>query len=407
MIGFGIAIPLMPFYIKHFGASGAALGFVMAIYSFMQFLFAPLWGRLSDDVGRKPVLLIGILGYAVSFVMQGFAQNLIAFTAARVFAGIVSSATLPTAMAYIADITPPDRRSQGVGILGAAMGVGMIIGPTLGGILTHVQPSLSPQMMSLMQITTDASGQPINLSIPFFASALLALIAIPFIVFLLPESLPPEHRHVHGPESGSRFSQLATGLRGPMGFLFLLSFLLTFALANMETVLALYGADKFGMGPADVGIVMGALGIMAVIMQGGAIGPLTRRFGESRVILSGLVVSMSGFVLLALSGTRGIFIAGALVMNGGNTLLQPSVTALISKRAKAGQGVAMGQNQSFQSLGRAIGPLWAGMAYDVHDTLSFWTGAAVQLIAFIYGMRMLPRGEEGAAPPPPAVAVGK
>jgi MFS transporter, DHA1 family, multidrug resistance protein len=405
MIGFGIAIPLMPFYITHFGASGSALGFVMSIYSFMQFIFAPMWGRRSDKVGRKPILLIGIAGYAVTFALQGLSQNLLQFTLARALSGMISSATLPTAMAYIADITPPDRRSQGVGLLGAAMGIGMIIGPVLGGALTHVNPSLSPAINSMLQVTTDASGATINLSIPFFASALLAALAIPFIVVLLPESLPPERRGIHVEPGGSRMSQLLGALRGPMGFLFLLSFLITFALANMEAVLALYGAQQFGMGPADVGMLMGALGIMAVIMQGGAIGPLTRRFGEARIIEGGLIVSMAGFVLLALAGTRGVLILGALVMNGGNVLLQPSVTALVSKRAKTGQGAAMGQNNSFQSLGRAVGPLWAGFAYDIHGTLSFWTGAAVQLIALLYGMRQLHR--EGEAGPPPAIAIGK
>jgi MFS family permease len=176
-----------------------------------------------------------------------------------------------------------------------------------------------------------------------------------------------------------------------MGFLFLLSFLMTFALSNMEAVLALYGAQKFGMGPADVGLLMGALGVMAVIMQGGVIGPLTRRVGESNIIKGGLVVSMVGFAMLALAASRLALIAGALVMNGGNVLLQPSVTSLISKRAQTGQGTAMGMNNSFQSLGRAVGPLWAGFAYDIHNTLSFWTGAAVQFIALLYGMRMLNR----------------
>lgn len=403
MIGFGIAIPLMPFYVTHFGASGTALGFVMAIYSLMQFVFAPLWGRASDRIGRRPILLIGILGYALTFLLQGFAQNLFQFALIRALSGMISSATLPTAMAYIADITPHEKRAQGVGILGAAMGVGMIIGPTLGGVLTHVQLNVPPNIAALMQITTDASGNVINLTIPFLAASVLALVASLFVFVMLPESLPVEKRGLHAAPTGSRASQLIEGLRGPMGFLFLLSFLMTFALSNMEAVLSLYGAQRFGMGPADVGILMGALGVMAVIMQGGVIGPLTRKVGEARIIQGGLVVSMTGFVLLALAASRVSLIIGALVMNGGNVLLQPSVTSLVSKRAKTGQGAAMGLNNSFQSLGRGVGPLWAGFAYDIHNTLSFWTGAAVQLIALLYGMRMLGRdaaaGEAAAAAP--------
>lgn len=392
MIGFGIAIPLMPFYVTHFGATGSALGLVMAVYSIMQFICAPFWGRLSDRVGRKPILLLGIAGYAVSFLLQGLSQSLWQFTAARAFAGIVSSATLPTAMAYIADITSHERRSQGVGMLGAAMGIGMIFGPMLGGFLTHVHPTLPATIQGLLQVTTDASGQPINLSIPFFASSLLALVAIPFVVVMLPESLLHDQRGVHTEPAGSRAAQLLGGLRGPMGFLFLLSFLLTFALANMESVLSLYGAQRFVMGPSDVGLLMGALGIMAVIMQGGVIGPLTRKVGEARVIQGGLAVSIVGFVIMALAASRAGLIVGALVMNGGNVMLQPSVTSLVSKRAKTGQGAAMGLNNSFQSLGRGIGPLWGGFAYDIHNTLSFWTGAIVQVVALAYGLRML-KGE--------------
>ncbi len=397
MIGFGIAIPLMPFYVTHFGATGAALGFIMAIYSLMQFVFAPFWGRASDRVGRRSILLIGILGYAVTFLLQGLSQNIWQFAATRALSGIISSATLPTAMAYIADITPHEKRAQGVGILGAAMGVGMIFGPMLGGVLTHVHPPLPPGIASLLQVTTDATGNAINLSIPFFAASFMALLASAFIFVMLPESLPPEKRGLHAEPTGSRATQLLDGLRGPMGFLFFLAFLMTFALSNMEAVLALYGAQKFGMGPADVGVLMGALGIMAVIMQGGLMGPLTKRFGESSIIKGGLVVSMTGFLLLALAASRLSLIVGALVMNGGNVLLQPSVTSLVSKRAKTGQGAAMGLNNSFQSLGRGIGPLWAGFAYDIHNTLSFWTGAVVQLVALLYGMRMLNRDAAEAA----------
>ena len=408
MIGFGIAIPLMPFYVTHFGASGAALGFVMAIYSFMQFLFAPFWGRASDRVGRRPILLIGILGYTVTFLLQGFSQNLFQFTLARALSGMISSATLPTAMAYIADITPEGKRAQGVGILGAAMGVGMIFGPMLGGILTHVDPNLPPGIASMMQVTTDAAGNTINLSIPFLAASLMAFVASLFILVMLPESLPVERRGLRTqPATGSRTSQLLGGLRGPMGFLFVLSFLMAFALSNMEAVLALYGAQRFGMSPANIGVLMGALGIVSIIMQGGLIGPLTRRFGSGRVIQGGLLVGVTGFVILALAATRAALVAGAMVMSAGNVLLQPSVTTLISVRSKDGQGAAMGMNNSFQSLGRAVGPLWAGFAYDFHSTLSFWTGAAVQLIALLYGMKQLQRDAESAAEsaaPAPAVA---
>lgn len=401
MIGFGIAIPLMPYYVTHFQASGTALGLMMSLYSLMQFIFAPLWGQLSDRIGRKPVLLIGILGYFIAFTLQGLSQNLFQFIAARTLAGVLSSATLPTAMAYVADITSPENRSKGVGMMGAAMGLGMIIGPVLGGLLTKLQLALPGGLAALLQTTIDPStGAPINLSIPFFASALLALVALPFIHLLLPESLPLSARGRVTKAGASRLSGLAGGLRGPSGFLFVMAFLLAFALANLESVLGLYGNQRFNLGPAEFGLLMGGMGILSVIMQGALIGPITRRIGEANVLKSGLVVSMLGLVGLALAPLKGLMFAAALVFSTGNVLLQPSVTALISRRAGANQqGAAMGLNNSFQSLGRGVGPLWAGVAFDLHPTLSFWSGALVQLIAFISALRLLGNAPAGDLQP--------
>lgn len=391
MLGFGIAIPLMPFFIIHFGASASALGIIMSLYSIMQFLFAPIWGRFSDRVGRKPILLIGVSGYFFSFILQGLSQNVFQLGLARTLAGVITSATLPTAMAYIADITSEQDRSKGVGLMGAAMGTGMIFGPMLGGLLTHVSLPLPQSIQNLLQIMTDVSnGEVINLSIPFFASALLALFAVPFILLLLPESLPPEHRHLQQPiNKESRLVQLFSGLRGPIGFLYLMAFLLAFALANMESVLGIYGKQRFAMDPAELGIMMGAIGILSVIQQGVVIGPLTRKFSEVRVIRGGLIISILGFSLMALAFSKWTLIAATMIFNVGNALLQPSVTALVSKRAKGGQGAAMGLNNSFQSLGRATGPLWAGVAYDIYATLSFWSGAFIQIIALLYSLKVL------------------
>jgi len=389
MLGFGIAIPLMPYYIIHFNASGFALGLMMSLYLFMQFLFAPMWGRLADRIGRKPVLLIGIGGYFLAFLLQGLSQNLMEFTAARTLAGILSAATLPAAMAYIADITPLEERSKGVGLMGAAMGLGMIFGPMLGGLLTSFQPTLPAGITALLQVTTDPSnGKLINLSIPFFASAVLALAAMPFIHLLLPESLPAEKRKSGSVVSKtSRLSSLLVGLRGSSGFLFALAFLLAFALANMESVLALYGGKRFAMGPAEIGLLMGGLGLISVIEQGVVIGPLSKRFGETRIIQGGLLIGIAGFLGMALFTVKWGLLVSAFVFNIGNVLLAPSVTSLVSKRAKSGQGEAMGMNNSFQALGRAVGPLWAGFAFDLVPTLSFWTGALIQAAAFFYTMK--------------------
>ncbi|MBI4789571.1 MAG: MFS transporter [Chloroflexi bacterium] len=359
MLGFGIVIPIMPFYVTYFGASGEALGVVMASYSLMQFVFAPFWGRWSDRVGRKPVLLIGLIGFAISFVLQGLARDVVQLTLARGVAGMLSSATLPVAFAFIGDTTSEDDRSGGMGMMGAAIGLGMIFGPLLGGPLGDIA-----------------------LPLPFFAAAFFALAAAAFAWRLLPESLPLDKRIEHKPGGPSRARVLIDALRGPMAFLFVMSFLLAFALTNFEAVLGLFGLDRFELGPAQVGYLLGAYGFLGALMQGAMIGPLTRKIGEVRVLQLGLIASVIGFVGTALAMQMWSFVIFSALFNAGNALLRPSVASLISQRATSGQGVAMGLENSFMSLGRVVGPLWAGYAYDARQEYPFFTGAILLTLAF-------------------------
>ena len=390
MLGFGLIFPIMPFYVVHFGASGRALGLLMAIYSILQFLFAPVWGRISDRIGRKPVLLIGVAGFAVSFTLQGLAQNLIQLFLARALAGVLSSATLPTALAYIADTTASEDRARGMGLMGAAMGLGMIFGPLVGGPLTRLSFPMPALWPTIFQISVDpTSGEALNLSLPFYASALCSVITIPLVLAALPESLPTSSAARSGAPSPSRARLLIAALSGPMAFLFVMAFLLAFAMANLESVLGLFGKDRFEMGPADVGLVMGMIGVLSVVQQGLLIGPLTKRIGEEQVLRWGLAVSVAGLVGISLVSLMWQMIAFAAVFNAGNSLLRPSVASLISQRARTGQGVAMGLENSFMSLGRAFGPMWAGFAYDFHPSSPFWTAALVQVVALLLYFRYL------------------
>lgn len=388
MLGFGLVVPILPYYVTHFGVGGQALGWLMAIYSIMQFIFAPVWGKLSDRIGRKPVLLIGLAGYALSFFFMGLSHSYAQLFVSRALAGILSSATLPTALAFIADTTSAENRSRGMGLLGAAMGLGMIFGPLIGGTLAGV--TVPPAFNGMMQYATDPNtGVTINLSLPMYVASLLALITIPFVIWKLPESLPKEaridHRTVQGP---SRLALLKDALTGPLGFLFIMAFLLAFALACFESVLGLYAYDRYGLGPGQVGMLLGLIGVLSVIQQGIVIGPLTRKIGEERVLRWGLIVSLIGFLGLAVLPGVGMLVLFSAIFNIGNSLLRPSVASLISQRAETGQGVAMGLENSFMSLGRVFGPLWAGTAYDISMTLPFWSGAFFQAIAlaisFVY-----------------------
>lgn len=361
MLGFGMVIPILPFYITHLGASGSAMGALMAVYAIMQFIFAPIWGSLSDRVGRKPILMIGVLGNVIAQLLFGLSTQLWMLFAARILAGLLSSATLPTAQAYISDSTSSKNRSGGMGILGAAMGIGMVLGPGIAGWLAEY-----------------------SLSLPFFLASSLSTVALLLVWTILPESLPVERRLAGSSQgSGKRLEQMWTALNSPIGFLFVIGFLLSFGLTNFESILGLYTLNRFGYGPRQVGILLTMIGIISAIMQGALTGPTTRRWGESRVIKTAMFASAIGFPLMlaANSDLTVILTIGFFVLS--NSMLTPAVSSLISKHTTTGQGIALGLSNSFMSLGRSVGPLMAGLLFDVNIKLPYLSGGLILFAGFI------------------------
>lgn len=367
MLGFGIVIPILPFYIDSFGASGRDLGLLMSSFAAMQFIFAPIWGSLSDQYGRKPILIIGVLGNGLSHLLFGLSTQLWMLFASRIMAGILSSATMPTAMAYIGDSTSEEERGGGMGIMNAAIGVGVIFGPGLGGWL--------------------ASD---SLSLPFFLAAALSTFALFPILIALPESLPPEKRTDR--EIGVRgiqFTELWKALSGPIGFLLILAFLLSFGLTSFEGIFGLYALKIYGYGPKTVGTIIVIIGIIMTIMQGILTGPLSKRWGEAKIIQVSLIVSAVGFVLMLQAKTfQGVLLTVNFFIIG-NSLLRPAVSSLISKRASCGQGKAMGWNNSFMSLGRIIGPMLAGFLFDIKTSYPYLNGSSIMLMGFIASLLWL------------------
>jgi len=363
MLGFGMIIPIMPFYIKSFGASGSALGTLMAIYGAMQLIFAPLWGSLSDRYGRKPILMIGVLGNAIAQLIFGLSTELWMLFAARALSGILSSATLPTAMAYIGDITSPEQRGGKMGMIGAAMGIGMVIGPGAGGWLAER-----------------------SLSLPFFLASALSFLAL-ILIFLILSEPPRKEAFVARATRPLQPNVLIQALAGPMGVLFLLAFLFSFGLTNFEGIFGLYAADRYAYTPQQVGGILTVIGLIAAVVQGGLTGPLTRRFGEITVIRISMIGSAAGFIFLILASNQIQLLLAVSFFVISHAMINPAVSALISMRTKDGQGVAMGVNNSFQSLGRTTGPLWAGLVYDVEMNLPYFTGAIILFLGF--GVSML------------------
>jgi len=368
MIGFGIIIPIIPFYVESFGVGGKELGMMMAIFSVMQFFFAPLWGSLSDRFGRKPILVIGVFGNAISLALMGFSTSYWMLFGSRALAGVLSSATLPTAMAYVADSTSERDRGGGMGLIGAAMGIGMVLGPGIGGWAATS-----------------------SLSLPFFIAAGLSAVSLALLLIFVKESLPAEARSTDVSLAGPKLGDMWRALVGPLGILFFLAFLVSFAMTNFEGIFGLYALFRFDYGPQQVGTILTVIGLISAVAQGLLTGPATRRWGEVNVIKTSLLASAIGFVLmlLAVDFTTVLLTVGFFVLS--NTMLRPALSSLISKLAREGQGLAMGLNNSFMSLGRIIGPLWAGFLFDANLHLPYLSGAVVMLAGFGLSLAYLSR----------------
>jgi len=381
LVGFGIIMPLLPFYAEHFHASPETVTLLMAIYSFMQFFSAPLWGGLSDRHGRKPVLLASLMGIALSYLWIAFAQSLWALFAARAFAGIMAG-NIAAAQAYIADVTPPEKRAHGMGLIGAAFGLGFILGPAIGGLLGGANPA-APRFIG-----------------PGLAAAGLSFLAFIFAAAALQESLDPAQRAaLRHQKRPSRLSVLAAGLSDPhLRLTVILLFLVTFVFAGMESTFALWSERAFGWGPAQNGYVFAYTGILAALVQGGLIRRLARRFGESHLVVQGAVAL--GLGLLAIPFVHSLvplLVAMALLAYGAG-VSNPSLSSLISLRAPdAERGATLGISQAAASLARILGPVLAGVAFAGFGRSGpFLAGALVMLAALLLALRLPSRRPESA-----------
>lgn len=364
MLGYGMITPLLPFYIEDMGAGGAELGLLVASYAVMRMVCGPVWGGLSDRFGRKPILLIGILGYVVTMLWFGLADRLWMLFAARILAGILSSATAPTTMAFVSDSTPEEERGGGMGMLGAASGIGAILGPVLGGLLGNK-----------------------SIALPFFIAAGLAALSLLLAWVFLPESLPPEKRQPA--KTGEAFLDLRTwmgAIRSPIGPLFNLTFISTSGLMIFASVFGLYALQRFNYGPQEVGVMMMVLGLVSALAQGVFVGPLTRHWGDAAVLKASLLASAFGFGFLLLADSYLTILLTTAFLGLASALQISSLMSLTSKRAEIPSGIAMGLSNAFISLGRIFGPIIGGLLLDVNLLFPYLAGAAVMLLGFIVSL---------------------
>lgn len=357
-VGFGLVVPLLPTITREFGAGTFALGAMTASYAFAQFLLSPYWGALSDRVGRKPILMVGICGLSLSFLTMAFAQSFLMLFTGRVLGGILGSATLPVGQAIAAELSGPQQRAQAMGRIGAAMSTGFTFGPLIGGLLA-----------------------PLGMSVPFFAAAAAGGLIVVLAAWILKE---PSERHlaVSRPSDPGARNVLAA-LRSPGLPFFLLAFIIMFAHSSIITLLPLYLSDRFAVASATVGMFYAFNGITGAVLQGTVVGPLTKRRGERFTIALGLSVGACGFLSLVVA-PRLAFVIPSLAMAAFSlSLVRPSVASALSKITTMPQGVTMGLQSAFDSLGRVIGPLWAGVAYDLWLGLPFASSSLVLATAFL------------------------
>lgn len=377
LVGFGIVLPLLPLYADGFGASGAAVGLLVTSYSVAQFFMAPLWGRLSDRFGRRPIIIIGLVGSALAYLVFAWSRSLTWLFASRILAGIGGS-TVPVAEAYIADITPPEKRAGNMGLIGAAFGLGFIVGPATGGILATV-----------------------SFEAPGFVAAGLCLGNAVVAWFLLGETLPAERRSAARRPS-FRYSMDGLGRAfqsTELRYVLVLYFLFTVAFAVIQPTLSLFGQARFDLGNRQVGYLFAFLGLVSAIVQGGLVRRLVPRFGEVRLVRFSGIPFVGGLILLGLAPSIPVLLVAIALLAIGYGGALPPLLGLVSRVSPPElQGGILGVGQSVGSLARIVGPAMAGLAFDVGVAMPYLLGASVAALATVLAAGMRPGFGLAASP---------
>ena len=385
LIGFGMVIPILPYYANTppFNATPLDIGFLVASYSLMQFFFSPVLGRLSDRYGRRPILFISLLGSAVGYFVVGAAGTLVMVFAGRIISGITGG-NIATAQAYIADVTSKENRAKGMGLFGAAFGLGFILGPALSGVLSKY-----------------------GIQVPFYFAAALSLANAIALYFILPESLKPGAR-AHPPERKSRILELFESFKDKeFREINLVYFLLVTSFSIMTYAFVLYTAYRFGYTPEQNGYLFAYVGAVSIVAQGILFGRLAAKFGESLLIVIGCLLMVAGLFVVPLVGPQSggltALLIGSAALSFGNAFASPGLTSLASKTAdEHDQGRTLGIMQSGASLARAIGPMIGGVL--LNNTINalddftlyrtFWTASAIMFVAFLVAIYFARTGRD-------------
>lgn len=355
LIGFGIVIPLLPFYATSLGASPLEVGLLFASYSACQLVAAPVLGAWSDRWGRRPVLLLSLLGTAVSFALLAVARNVATLFVARVVDGL-SGGNISTARAYIADVTPEDDRARSFALIGAAFGIGFVLGPALGGALSHF-----------------------GYAAPAWAAVALTGAAMVLAWRWLPETVHRVRAAGNSPWRWLPDVLRRRGLRALLG----VDFVYWATAAVYQTTFALFVGRRFGLDAAHTGYLLALWGLAGAVVQVGLVGPVVRRWGERRALAAGLVVAGSALLVASVAHTLPAFLASTLAAALGAGISNPALVSLISRSAAAHeQGTVQGVAGTLESLGRMVGPVWGnGLLGAVGEGAAFGSAAVVMVLA--------------------------
>lgn len=360
---FGIIIPILPTYLLSIGQAGTAAGLMIAIFAGAQLIMSPIAGRWSDQFGRRRMIIIGLFVLALSMLVFYFSDSVGILYISRVIGGVGAALLIPAIFAYVADITTMDQRAKGNSFISASMSLGIVIGPGIGGFLADF-----------------------GIKMPLLVSAIVGFVAVLFSAFTLQESRVETDEPIEIQKS-SMIREIGQSFSKPYFVPLLITLVMSFGLMAYESVLGLFVDNEFGATPQDIAIMVTATGIVSVVIQLFAVDWIVRRFGESFVLKFFLAVAAVGFVACIFAPNYWAFFGITLVVFLSSSILRPVLTTMISKLAGHEQGFAMGMNNAYMSIGNVLGPLLAGLLYDVHIYSPFLLGLIVLLVTLTLSIR--------------------
>ncbi|MFF2455704.1 MFS transporter [Peribacillus simplex] len=360
---FGIIIPILPAYLASINQGGTAAGLMIAIFAGAQLIFSPIAGKWTDQFGRRKMIIYGLVGLTLSMFIFYAVNSIWLLYASRIIGGIGAALLIPAIFAYVADITTFDQRAKGNSLVSAAMSLGIVVGPGIGGFLADF-----------------------GLKFPFLISALVSLSAVVFSIFVLKESETAQVTQAMDAKNETMVRKIALSVKMPYFIPLIITLVMSFGLMAYESVIGLYLDNQFNSSPKDIAVMVTATGIVSVIVQLFVVDRIVQRFGEVNVLNIFISVAAIGFLLSLFASSYLIFFLISLVIFLSTSILRPVLNTLISKMAGNEQGFAMGMNNAYMSIGNVLGPTLAGMMYDIHITYPFMLGLILLFITLMITM---------------------